>query len=249
MLLGCAWLILSTLSKAERIQDALKAGKMNISNLSLGLGRRHTCEFVSPVQAYHRDLIRLRALVADQEGFDSNFPLNLSVANHHHRFSDTGHMVVSDDPDDPHPIPLLLERGEKHWKELLSRQSKTLKEASVEYKRRYGRPPPRGFDTWWRAVEEHNLLLPDEYDRINLDLAPFFALPKAEMRRRMGIVRDMKETFTIMVKDGLVSVLVSDLSRIRQRLTSKIKDSGGLSWEGTLPRAKDAGSYVFSPPA
>ena len=54
----------------------------------------------------------------------------------------------------------------------------------------------------------HNLVLPDEYDRINLDLAPFFALPKAEMRRRMAMVENMPETFTLVVKDGNITIQV-----------------------------------------
>jgi hypothetical protein len=116
---------------------------------------------------------------------------------------------VSSDPSAPHPIPVLLALGENRWEELLSRQSTTLEEAVEEYKRRYGRNPPRGFDTWWDFATSHNLVLPDEYDRINLDLAPFFALPKSEMKRRMEMVENMPETFTIVVKDGLVEAQVS----------------------------------------
>ena len=74
----------------------------------------------------------------------------------------------------------------------------------------------------------HNLVLPDEYDRINLDLAPFFALPKGEMKRRMKMVEEMPETFTLVVKDGRVNV--------------QILDDGGLKWDGTLPRAKETAS-------
>jgi hypothetical protein len=55
----------------------------------------------------------------------------------------------------------------------------------------------------------HNLVLPDEYDRINLDLAPFFALPKAEMKRRMEMVENMKETFTLIIREGRVEIQVS----------------------------------------
>jgi len=50
--------------------------------------------------------------------------------------------------------------------------------------------------------------LPDEYDRINLDLAPFFALPKEEMRRRMAMVEHMVETFTLIVRNGNVDIQV-----------------------------------------
>jgi len=70
----------------------------------------------------------------------------------------------------------------------------------------------------------HDLVLPDEYDRINLDLAPFFALPRAEMKRRTEMVELMKETFTLNVTDGEVSI--------------QILDEGGLAYGGTMPRAQ-----------
>ena len=66
-----------------------------------------------------------------------------------HRFSRTGHLVLSADEENAeHPIPQLLKLGERRWQEMIGRQSKTLAEAVDEYKRRYGRQPPRGFDLW-----------------------------------------------------------------------------------------------------
>lgn len=52
------------------------------------------------------------------------------------------------------------------------------------------------------------MLLPDEYDRIHLDLAPFWALPRAEMRKRVRQAMDVKETFVLVVDNGTVSVEV-----------------------------------------
>ena len=66
-----------------------------------------------------------------------------------HRYSPTGHLVIS--PDEAvaeHPIPQLLKLGERRWEEMIGRQSRTLNEAVDEYTRRYGRAPPRGFDVW-----------------------------------------------------------------------------------------------------
>lgn len=189
------------------------------------------CQFWSTMDAYRRDLDRLHAL----------FPHNASTASpprapphshHRHLYSSTGHLLVSDRPDAPHPIPVLLGLGEKRWEELLARQSRTLEEAVQEYTRRYGRLPPKGFDAWWDYAMANNLVLPDEYDRINLDLAPFFALPRSEMRRRMEMVEQMKETFTIVVQDGQVGV--------------QILDPGGLEWGGTVPRANGMAEYVDS---
>ncbi|AAW42848.2 CAP1-related [Cryptococcus deneoformans JEC21] len=190
------------------------------------------CRFVSPIDAYHRDLTRLRTVFRG-----SSFSRNSSIYHgrsktfkHYHSYSPTGHLIVSHDPEAPHPIPLLLDLGEKRWEELLSRQSRTLEEAVREYIRRYGRQPPKGFDKWWDFAMQHNLVLPDEYDRINLDLAPFLALPKSEMMRRMEMVDNMAETFTLVVRNGSVDI--------------EIKDEGGLQWGGTLPRARDTASLL-----
>lgn len=51
-------------------------------------------------------------------------------------------------PNGPHPIFKLIRDAEVAWKNKHRRASKTLKEAVAEYKRRYGRDPPRGFDHW-----------------------------------------------------------------------------------------------------
>ncbi|OXG27210.1 hypothetical protein C367_02639 [Cryptococcus neoformans Ze90-1] len=190
------------------------------------------CRFVSPIDAYHRDLARLRTVLRDSS-FSRNSSTYLDLPKtfkHYHTYSPTGHLIVSDDPEAPHPIPLLLDLGEKRWEELLSRQSRTLEEAVREYVRRYGRQPPKGFDKWWDFAMQHSLVLPDEYDRINLDLAPFLALPKSEMMRRMEMVDNMAETFTLVVQNGSVDI--------------EIKDQGGLRWGGTLPRARDTASLL-----
>jgi beta-1,2-xylosyltransferase len=179
------------------------------------------CQFWSTMDAYKRDLDRLRAMFPSDS---TSHPRDRTHSHHGHLYSSTGHLLISDRPDAPHPIPTLLGLGEKRWEELLSRQSRTLEEAVQEYTRRYGRNPPKGFDVWWDYAMLHDLVLPDEYDRINLDLAPFFALPRDEMRRRMEMVEQMKETFTLIIRGGNVDI--------------EILDEGGLEWGGTMPRAQ-----------
>jgi hypothetical protein len=51
-------------------------------------------------------------------------------------------------PKGRHPILELMERSETQWKRKVKHQSKTLKQAVNEYKRRYKRLPPKGFDIW-----------------------------------------------------------------------------------------------------
>lgn len=255
ILLGCVGLAAKSVFRTDnrKLEEVFRGATQQVRDTMAPVLDDGVCRFVSPVEAYHRDLRRLRQKVADQNNFDLIYPShpNRTVRSHHHQFSSTGHLLISETPGSPHPIPLLLSVGEKRWEELLNRQSRTLGEASAEYERRYGRRPPKGFDTWWKKAKGFNLVLPDEYDRINLDLAPFFALPKHEMKRRMEMVENMKETFTLIVKDGRVDIQVSSVSSLHTASmsdVSQMKDPGGLKWAGTWPRAKDAASSVQSRP-
>ncbi len=41
-------------------------------------------------------------------------------------------------------------------------QSRTLPEAVMEYKNRYGMLPPKGFDAWWRFVIDKDIKIVDD---------------------------------------------------------------------------------------
>ena len=88
-----------------------------------------------------------------------------------------------------HPIPKLMAEAEVKFRDRLSKQSKTLAEAVKEYKKRFKRDPPRGFDHWWRFVQDNNVLMVDEYNAIAEDLEPFWDLSPAEFRSRASLVR------------------------------------------------------------
>ncbi|KAG9051021.1 Glycosyltransferase Family 90 domain containing protein [Tulasnella sp. UAMH 9824] len=87
-------------------------------------------------------------------------------------------------PNGPHPVYELLRVSEKEWKDKLGRASRTLKEAVEEYRRRYQRMPPKGFDKWWRYVVQHKVQLPDEYDRIYHDLEPFWGMSPSFLQQQ-----------------------------------------------------------------
>jgi hypothetical protein len=70
------------------------------------------------------------------------------------------------------PILGLLRDGERKWQDMLSQQSTTLEEAVTEYKTRWGRNPPRGFDEWWEFASNRGVLLPDEYDSYVVSFHP-----------------------------------------------------------------------------
>ena len=89
-----------------------------------------------------------------------------------------------------HPIPRLMAEAEENFKLMLSRQSTTLKKAVAEYKRRYQRNPPKGFDQWWDFAKKHNVKIVDDYDTVFEDLAPFWDMSGEEFRARVDVVRE-----------------------------------------------------------
>lgn len=85
--------------------------------------------------------------------------------------------ATSSFPISQHPIYQLIQNASLAWEAKLSRQSNSLEEAVQEYVRRYGRRPPIGFDRWYAWCVEKEVVLIDEYDRINEVIEPFWAIP------------------------------------------------------------------------
>lgn len=83
-----------------------------------------------------------------------------------------------------HPIPHLMVDAERRFRAMLSRQSRSLRAAVKEYKRRYGRNPPKGFDEWVRFAQANNVKMVDEYDGLISDLEPFWGMTGKEFRER-----------------------------------------------------------------
>ena len=84
-----------------------------------------------------------------------------------------------------HPIELLVEQAKANHAHMVNRQSKTLGEAVSEYKRRYSREPPPGFDHWYRAAIDANATIIDEYDTVMEAFEPFWSLSGREIRARV----------------------------------------------------------------
>ncbi|KAJ7171152.1 glycosyl transferase family 90-domain-containing protein [Mycena filopes] len=87
------------------------------------------------------------------------------------------------DPGGAHPIPDLIARAEAQWARKLAGASTSLRQAAEEYTRRYARLPPKGFDLWWGYASAHAVQLPDEYDQIDRDLAPFYGVDPVDLQR------------------------------------------------------------------
>ncbi|RMZ73478.1 glycosyltransferase family 90 [Pyrenophora seminiperda CCB06] len=73
-----------------------------------------------------------------------------------------------------HPIEQLVRKAQADFTRLVEQQSKTLQSAETEYRRRYSREPPPGFDKWFAYAQSKQSILIDDFDMINEDLKPFW---------------------------------------------------------------------------
>ncbi|KAF9470694.1 hypothetical protein BDN70DRAFT_998858 [Pholiota conissans] len=112
-----------------------------------------------------------------------------------HHYREDG--LVEVNPEGPHPIFELVARAQEEWDRKLQTASTTLPQAVKEYRRRYNRLPPKGFDDWWTYVVEHNVQLPDEYDQIHRDLEPFWGMDPNDLQKLQRDWEAHEDTFTI----------------------------------------------------
>jgi hypothetical protein len=124
-----------------------------------------------------------------------------------------------------HPVDQLIRTSENHFQETLTRQSKTLEEAVVQYRRRYGIPPPPKFDVWYEFAKRKGVQLIDEYDTIHETLLPFWGLEPSVIRARV--------TEAIGYDNVLLTVMI--------RGGEAVKVDGGPEWqrEATLGMMKE----------
>ncbi len=87
-------------------------------------------------------------------------------------------------PHTAHPMWTLISEAESELEKMKERQSKTLKEAVAEYRKRYGMAPPPHFDKWFAFAQENKVQLVDEFDTIFELLTPFWGLKPATTRAR-----------------------------------------------------------------
>ncbi|KAJ7840853.1 glycosyl transferase family 90-domain-containing protein, partial [Mycena olivaceomarginata] len=112
-----------------------------------------------------------------------------------HSYDPSGLLVVN--PLGGHPIPELIHHAEAAWAAKLARASTTLRQAAAEYTRRYARPPPKGFDMWWAYTAVHDVRLPDEYDQIDRDLAPFYGVAPTDLQEALRALEAHEHFYTI----------------------------------------------------
>ncbi|WVO18380.1 hypothetical protein L204_106096 [Cryptococcus depauperatus] len=101
-----------------------------------------------------------------------------------------------------HPIPKLMADARATFDKKIKRQSKSLQEAVTEYKKRYGKNPPKGFDEWYAFAKEHNAVIIDEYDQLDRDLKPFWIFSGEELKRRCIQVGFLPSVDLVRIEDG-----------------------------------------------
>lgn len=102
-----------------------------------------------------------------------------------------------------HPILKLADEARAKLAKTRSRQSRSLQEAVAEYKKRYNRSPPRGFDEWYNFAVENNVELIDEYDLLTKSLEPFWQVAPSTLRDYVDQTLDIPDIGynTLTVKD------------------------------------------------
>ena len=83
-------------------------------------------------------------LVPERKLHSAKKPLPPALGKH--KFRSDGLLQVN--MEGAHPIFELISLAEKEWEAKLRGASKTFREAVQEYRRRYKRAPPKGFDLW-----------------------------------------------------------------------------------------------------
>jgi hypothetical protein len=105
-----------------------------------------------------------------------------------------------------HPVQRLFDANNASFTQMLQRQSKTLEEAVFEYRRRYHRLPPPGFDRWFEVAQKHDFQLIDEFDTIMETIEPFWGIPPSTLRARLESAEQADSMNTIIIKGGVVDI-------------------------------------------
>lgn len=116
-----------------------------------------------------------------------------------------------------HPISQLAQAARSQFDKVKAAQSRTLKEAVVEYRRRYQIPPPPHFDKWWEFAKDNNVQMIDEYDSIHDGLMPFWGMEPATIRERV------REALGYSGDNALIAITI--------REGKIVKNIGGPDWQ------------------
>ncbi|EMD86818.1 glycosyltransferase family 90 protein [Bipolaris maydis ATCC 48331] len=84
-----------------------------------------------------------------------------------------------------HPVEIRIRKAQEEFELLVSRQSKTLESAKIEYQRRYSRDPPPGFDEWFFYAKSKHSVLIDDFDMINEGLSQLWKVDPNHLHKNI----------------------------------------------------------------
>ena len=86
--------------------------------------------------------------------------------------------------------------------------STTLQEAAANYRRRYQRHPPPGFDAWYSFAKEKTSLIIDDFDSIMEDIHPFWARKPSDIRHdtRLILADEWNDIAEISIRSGKAEI-------------------------------------------
>jgi len=114
-----------------------------------------------------------------------------------------------------HPILALAAAARSNFSAMLQKQPRTLPSAVVEYKSRYNRSPPPGFDAWFRLAIQNDFIPMDEFDMMMESPEPFWGLPPLESGHA-GRSQGTRSVIKIQAKElGVFLVSTSGCTRSR----------------------------------
>lgn len=103
-----------------------------------------------------------------------------------------------------HPVSQLVRAAETDLEIHRNRQSKSLEQATAEYRRRYQLHPPPNFDKWFLFARRKGIELIDEFDTIHDSLLPFWGLTPSSIRSRTreALGNNDNQLIALTIRDG-----------------------------------------------
>ncbi|KAK8183043.1 glycosyl transferase family 90-domain-containing protein [Phyllosticta capitalensis] len=128
-----------------------------------------------------------------------------------------------------HPIVALSEKASADFSAMLWRQSANITVATDEYKRRYGRSPPPGFDRWFDFARSQNSPIIDEFDMIHSMMEPFWKVNPERLRANVDTATSGDNVLSLKLRDGHFSAgsshwLTTDFAGLLSSVAHDIPD-------------------------
>lgn len=133
-----------------------------------------------------------------------------------------------------HPVEVLHREHVQDFQNKVRRQSRSLNEAALEYRRRYGRAPPPRFEKWYELARAADYALIDEFDEVMRSFQTLWRVPPALLRARQEHVwRQNISGFSFFrIKAGVVNATRDGQQSLDDTLLGRLQP---YSQHGILP--------------